>query len=170
MHHPGREDALRRSSKNSRRKARAHRPPEESQHLSDARSTARSRWPPGLQQAADALASESNVSLVAELSVPRLRPMPRPRVSGAKAYLPSDFQAHLDEVRTTLALSHIKLGPGVYVVALVTANTRADIDNVVKTALDALQTTVIPNDRCVAGILAARHELADGCDSIRLYA
>lgn len=92
-------------------------------------------------------------------------PCPRPRVGKHGAYFSDGYKAWRETAQVLLRDACVKQnggrlieGPVKVVVAFYGAHKSADLDNLIKSVLDASQGTIFVNDRQVVELRAAKHD------------
>ena len=89
----------------------------------------------------------------------RCIPAPRPRVSRHGTHYPKRYTDWLDSARVEAYRACGRVlwdGPVSVVVAFYGARANADIDNLLKSVLDAIQSVIIVNDKQVVQVSAGR--------------
>lgn len=106
----------------------------------------------------------------------RVVPWKRTRGSGADRYTDPDHKAYRDQIgwqakHATLGRGQIPFGDipvAVSIAAVMDRPDRADVDNIAKVTLDALQEIVFDDDRQVARLLAVRLPAGGGDEVLQV--
>lgn len=108
---------------------------------------------------------------VVEFTVPgRPIPMPRPRLSGSRVFIPPSVTAYKDSIALIAkGTAWLDGDVGVRITFRMAGPRKSDIDNLIKSVLDALNGIVYKDDRQVVWLEASLFQDAEESTTITLY-